>query len=102
LEKLKKMGEENIDGENCTRYQKKKSNPYHENKFDVTDYWINDKGILIKMHYAGPDVSGTLETKDIKLVKQPDHLFIPPPDYKKAGNRISWKEEKQKLDAAEN
>lgn len=99
-EKLKNLGKEIIDEHGCTHYQKRDPNPYHENAFDITDYWISDEGILIKMQYAGPDVSGTLETKDIKLDKQPDHLFSPPPDYKKAGHRISWKEEKQKLDAA--
>jgi len=31
-----------------------------------------------------------------------NNLFLPPPDYKKAGHRISWEEEKQKLDAASN
>lgn len=96
---LVNLGEENIDGHICIHYQMRKSNPDDPNDVFVTDYWISDKGILIKMQYSGSEASGVLETKEIKFGKQPDALFNPPPDYKKAGTHISWKEEKQKLDA---
>lgn len=97
--KLANLGEENIDGHTCTHYQMRKPNIENPDESFVTDYWISDQKILVKMQYSGAEVSGVLETKDIKFGKQSEDLFNPPPDYKKGGARISWKEEKQKLDA---
>ena len=102
MDKLTNLGEEVIDGHTCTHYQKKDPYPFQENTFTINDYWVSEKGLLIKKQYSGPDFSGTLETKDIKYGKQPEHLFIPPTDYKKAGYHIKWKEEKDKLDTAKN
>ena len=97
---LKNMGKEMIDGHMCTRYRKENVlswEPAPDNVV-VYDYWINKDKILIKMSYTGPDVSGTLETKNIRLSSQTENLFVPPSDFKKAGNIITWKEEKQKFD----
>jgi hypothetical protein len=44
----------------------------------------------------------TIENRDVKLASQSDTLFVPPADYKKAGNIINWRQEKQKLDAGKN
>lgn len=96
-DKLEKIGQEVIDGHNCTRYQKRETIAYSEGKFITSDYWINESGILIKMTYSSPDFSGTLETKNIEMGEQAEALFLPPADYKKAGHHISWKEEKAKL-----
>jgi len=60
---------------------------------------VSENGILIKMQLSAPEVGYTLETRDIKLTGQEDSLFVPPEGYRKAGHRISWKEEKRKLDA---
>ncbi len=98
MDKLTNLGIELIDGHTCTHYQNKEPYPFQENAFTVSDYWVSEKGLLIKKQYSGPDFSGTLETKDIKFGKQAEHLFIPP----KAGDIIKWKEEKEKLDAAKN
>jgi len=100
-ENLKNMGKEMIDSHMCTRYRKENVlswEPAPDNVV-VYDYWINKDKILIKMSYTGPDVSGTLETKNIRQSSQPENLFVPPSDFKKAGNIITWKEEKEKLDA---
>lgn len=96
------MGKETIDGHETTHYWKKVRNLGYEDGLDVTDYWVSDNGILIKMKLTVPEVSVILETRDIKLMGHVNNLFLPPPDYKKAGHRISWKAEKQKLDAASN
>jgi len=96
---LKDMGKETINGHRTTHYYKKISNLGYEDGYDTYHYWVSDKGILIKMQLSAPEVGYTLETRDIKLTRQADGLFVPPDDYRKAGHRISWKEEKRKLDA---
>ncbi len=102
--KLKNMGKEMIDGHLCTRYRKERIISWEPapNNVVVYNYWINKDKILIKMSYTGPGTSGMLETKNINLSSQPENLFAPPSDYKKAGNIIKWKEEKQKVDAQKN
>ena len=102
--KLKNMGKEMVDDHMCTRYRKERIlswEPAPDNVV-VTDYWINKDKILVKMSYTGPGTSGMLETKNINLSSQPENLFAPPSDYKKAGNIITWKEEKKKVDAQKN
>lgn len=96
-DKLEKIGPEEIDGHHCIRYQKREAIAYSEGKFITSDYWINKTGILIKMTYTSPDFSGVLETTNIRMGEQTEALFLPPADYKKAGHRISWKTEKEKL-----
>jgi hypothetical protein len=100
-EKLRSMGKEIINGYMCTRYRKEKILSWEPspNNVVVTDYWINNDKILIKMSYTGPGVSGTMETKNINLSSQPENIFVPPSGFKKAGSIITWKEEKQKVDA---
>ena len=100
-EELQNLGEDTINGYVTTHYQKRDPVPWLTNEFVVTDYWINDAGLLIKMTASGPDVSSTMEMKDIQLGKQPEYLFVPPPGYEKAGHFINWAEEKKKLDAAD-
>jgi hypothetical protein len=98
--KLKNLGRETIDGFVTTRYQKRYRIPWLTNKFNITNYWLSDSGILMKVTISGPEVNSVMELKNIKLGKQPKHLFIPPPDYKKAGQVISWDEEKRKRGTA--
>ena len=100
-DKLKDMGQEMMDEQVCTRYRNERTLSWETepNNKIITDYWINKDKILIKMSYTGPDVSGTLETKNIRLSSQTETLFVPPSNFKKAGNIITWKEEKEKLDA---
>jgi len=104
--KLKNLGKETINGYVTTHYQKRYRIPWLTNKFSITDYWLSDSGILMKVTNSGPGdaygqaSSSIIEMKDIRLGKQPEHLFVPPPDYKKAGQMIDWAEEKKKRDAA--
>ena len=99
-EALQNLGEETVNGFVGTHYQQRDPVPWLSNEFVVTDYWISDSGLLIKMTASGPDVSSTMEMKDIQLGKQPESLFVPPPGYEKAGDIINWAEEQKKLDAA--
>ena len=89
---LKNLGEESINGEVTRRYQKRDPVPWLTDEFVVTDYWVSGSGLLIKMTASGPDVSSTMETKDIQFGKQPEYLFRPPPGYEKAGHIINWDE----------
>ncbi len=98
---LMDMGNETIEGQNTTHYHKKTRNSGYENGYDIYDYWVSESGILVKMQLTAPEVGYTLETRDIKMGSQVEDLFVPPVDYRKAGHRISWREEKQKLEAAE-
>ena len=100
-EELQNLGEETINGFVSTHYQQRDPVPWLTNEFVVTDYWISDSGLLIKMTASGPDVSSTMEMTDIQFGKQPEYLFVPPPDYEEAGDIINWAEEQKKLDAAD-
>lgn len=99
-ENLRIMDKEMIDGHLCSRCRKERIlswEPPPDNVM-ITDYWINEDKIRIKMSYTGPGVNGMLETTNINLSNQPEYLFVPPSNYKKAGNIITWKEEKMKYD----
>ena len=96
---IKTIGEETIEGVKTTHYQRRKPSLYHEGEFDISDYWISDNGVLVKMTYKGKEANGRYELKDIKFGSQEASLFEPPPGYEKRGNRISWKEELKKLKA---
>jgi len=96
---LMDMGKETINDHRTTHYYKKIRNRGYEDGYDIYHYWVSENGILIKMQLSAPEVGYTLETRDIKLTGQEDSLFVPPEGYRKAGHRISWKEEKRKLDA---
>ncbi len=100
-EELQNLGEETVNGFVSTHYQQRDPVPWLTNEFVVTDYWISDSGLLIKMTASGPDISSTMEMKDIQLGKQPEYLFVPPPGYEKAGHIINWDVEQKKLDAAD-
>lgn len=100
-EELKNLGEESVNGYLSTHYQQRDPVPWLTDEFVVTDYWLSDSGLLIKMTTSGPDVSSTMETKDIQFGRQPEYLFAPPPGYEKAGHIINWAEEQKKLDAAD-
>jgi hypothetical protein len=101
-EHLKNLGKEIIEGFSTTHYQKKEPNRgykygYGKEPYNITDYWVSDNGILVRMHRVVPGNNVVMEMKNIKIHGQPDNLFVPPPDYEKRGSRISWDEEKQKL-----
>jgi hypothetical protein len=97
-EKLENLGRETINGFETTHYQKREAIPWLSNTFSTTDYWLSDQGILMKVTSSGEDprIVQILETKDVQIGKQPEHFFVPPPDYKKAGNVIDFAEEKKK------
>jgi hypothetical protein len=102
---LTNLGKETVAGYTTTHFSRKINTSGYGNISITDDYWVSDNGILIKMQHsaAGDDFTGfTLETKNIKWDHQDPALFVPPPDYRKAGHRISWKaqkEKQQKLDA---
>lgn len=98
---LETIGAETIEGIETTHYRRRIPSPYEKGKFYTSDFWMSDDGILVKMTYQATAVSGQYELKDIEIGPQDDALFEPPPDYEKRGHRISWKEEKQKLEASE-
>ena len=100
FEGLKILGTETVAGYTATHYQKRDPVPWLTNEFVVTDYWVSDSGVIIKVTASGPDVSSKMELQDIQFGKQPEHLFAPPPGYEKAGHIIDWAEEQKKLDAA--
>jgi len=93
------LGKKTVDGHSVTHYYKKERNLGYEYGNNSYDYWVDDNGIMVKMQIIAPEVSRTLQTRDIKLSSQDKMLFVPPADYRKAGHIISWKDEKQKIDA---
>ena len=97
---LKDLGKETIAGYTTTHYQKRDPVPWLTDEYVVSDFWVSEAGLLIMMTAFGPDVSSSMELKDIQFAKQPEHLFAPPSDYEKAGHIINWDEEQKKLDAA--
>jgi len=98
---LENLGTETVAGSSAMHYQKRDPVPWLTDEFVLTDYWISDSGVLMKVNISGPDISSTMEMQDIQFEKQPADLFVPPPDYEKAGQIINWAEEARKLDAAE-
>ena len=96
---LKNVGKETVNGQNTTHYYKKVRNPGYEEGHDIYHYWVSDDGILVRAKLTSVEVAHTLDTRNIQRGRQTDDLFVPPADYRKAGNRINWKEEKRKLDA---
>jgi len=100
--KLENLGRETVNGVVSTHYQKREVIPWLTDKFNTTDYWLSDLGILMKVTSSGEDprIVYVLEMQDVQIGKQPKDLFIPPPDYEKAGNVISWAEEMKKRSAA--
>ncbi len=100
LDGLTDLGKETVAGYTSTHYQKRDPVPWLTDEFVVTDYWVSDSGVLLKVTASGPDVSSSMETKDIQFAKQPEYLFVPPPGYEKAGHIMNWDEEQKKLDAA--
>jgi hypothetical protein len=101
-EKLENMGRETINGFVTTHYQKREAIPWLTDTFSTTDYWLSDQGILMKVTSSGEDprIVYILETKDVRIGKQPEHYFVPPPGYEKAGNMIDWAAEKKKRGTA--
>ena len=99
---LADAGQERIDGQPATHFQLRRPNLSYPDQFEQYDYWVSASGLLLKASYAGPEnTRWTLENTGLRLGAQPDDRFMPPPGYSKAGMRISWKEEKQKLEAAQ-
>ena len=94
-EKLEELDEQVVAGYTTTHYQKRDAIPWLTNEFVVTDYWISNAGLLIKVISSGPDVSSVMEMKAIHLGEQPEDLFILPPGYEKAGQVINWDKEKE-------
>ncbi len=92
-DELENLGNETFAGHETTRYQKRDPVPWLTNEFVVTDYWVSEAGLLMKVTASGPDITSTMETKDIQFEKQPADLFVPPPDYEEAGHIINWAEE---------
>ncbi len=98
---LKNLGKETVAGIATTHYQERDPVPWLSHEFVVTNYWVSDSGVLMKVNVSGPDISSTIEMQDIQFEKQPADLFVPPPGYEKAGQMINWAEEARKLDAAD-
>jgi hypothetical protein len=92
---LNNLGTETLDGETVTHYYKKERNPGYEYGYNSYDYWVDNNGIMVKMQLIAPEVSQTLQIKDITLSSQDEMLFVPPQGYRKAGHNISWKDEKK-------
>ena len=96
---LKNVGKETVNGQSTTHYYKKVRNLGYEEGHDIYHYWVSDDGILVRVKLTSVEVAHTLDTRNIQRGHQADGLFVPPADYRKAGTRINWKEEKRKLDA---
>jgi hypothetical protein len=90
-------GQDTVEGRPAQLYERRARTPGGGD--DVYRYWVSPDGLMVRMEYVGAESRYSLLTRTIQLGPQAATLFVPPDGYKKAGNRINWKEEKRKLDA---
>ncbi|HFB67001.1 MAG TPA: hypothetical protein ENJ60_15820 [Aeromonadales bacterium] len=82
LQKLTYIGNEVVTGISTRHYKWKKEVPWEDDGFIYYNYWIENRGFIIKVTIQTSESESTLSFYDFKFESQPITLFTPPNNFK--------------------